>query len=74
MTRRRFQFRLRTLMIVVTLAAVLAAIATPRLREWRRYRQAREDVEKYERLKSKSTGDASLPSPALWVEITRTRS
>ena len=32
--RRRFQFRLRTLMLAVTIAAVICAVCLPMIREW----------------------------------------
>ena len=34
--KRRFQFRLRTLLLAVTVAAVICAVCLPMLREWLR--------------------------------------
>ena len=39
--RRRFQFRLRTLFVVVTIVAVQCAVCLPAYREWQRVHLAR---------------------------------
>jgi hypothetical protein len=37
--RRRFQFSLRTLMLVVVIAAVICAVCLPALKEWQAIRE-----------------------------------
>jgi Tfp pilus assembly protein FimT len=43
--RRRFQFRLRTLFVIVTIVAVQCAVCLPMLKKWQRHEQMRRIVE-----------------------------
>ena len=43
--RRRFQFRLRTLLLLVSIVAVQCAVYLPALREWQKRRELERSIE-----------------------------
>ena len=63
--RRRFQFRLRTLFVIVTILAVECAVCLPMLREWEANRNLTDVIE--------AKGFYGWPVPENWLGSNRSR-